>query len=159
VNRGFGGNNAFGGLHALTIHHRATDNIPIIGDPLVPYYIPASWDAVFDAAQAMPLGGRIYSQFARDLSPDYVVKIVPTPPAQRKAFYRYRINRDGKISARELYSTPGIGKNHWLKSTAPAYHRAAPGKPAGWGRYLVRIQEGERAGWLVDAVYSREVEP
>lgn len=159
VDRGYGGGNHFRGLHALTVHHRPQDQIPIIGDPLVPYYIASSWDAVFDAAQAMPLGGRIYSQFARDLTPDYVVKIIPTPPATRKSFFRYKINASGHISSRELYSTPGIGKTHWLRSTAPVYASAAPGKPRGWSRYLVRILEGERSGWLVDAVYSREVEP
>lgn len=47
VNAGFGGGNSFIGGHAITVHVSA--GAPVIGDPLVPYYIRATWSAIWRA--------------------------------------------------------------------------------------------------------------
>lgn len=155
IERGFGGGNSFDGLHDITVHARSTDLIPVIGDPLVPHYIPASWDAVFDAAEAIP-GIPIYSQFTRDLTPDYQWTLRPASSARRIGFFRYRLDGNGHISGRMLFYTGGI---YHKRCTTPRAHVAAPGKPAKWSRQLVTLTEGKHEGWIVDAQYAKEINP
>jgi hypothetical protein len=139
----------FSGAHALTVHARATDGIPIIGDPLVPHYVAASWDAIFDAAEALT-GGRVYSQFTRDLTPDYHWVCRPTGSAVFRAFRRF--SSDGRVLG--THTTRGMD----VPCTPPRY---VPGTKRRPGRYLVQlvIPGKPRNGWFVSAQFAEEIIP
>ena len=138
VDRGF--LSGFRGSHAITVHARAIDNSPVIGDPLVSHYVVASWDAIFDAAQSLT-GGWVYTQMTRDLTPDYKARV---PPGR---FFRYFLNSRGTITRRESTRTDGFGAT----CTPPRYH------PGVYARQLVQLTSGSRKGWWISADYAREV--
>lgn len=146
VNRGF--LSGFRGAHALTVH--ALD-VPVLGDPLVPYYVRCSWDALWDAADALiGLPGRANVSLTRDLTPDYRWTCRPNPPHDRRAFGRFRLE-DGRIVRRDMASTAGMS----VRCTAPRFYPW----PGHVGRSLVRITEGSRKGWWVDARFAEEMVP
>jgi len=143
----------FRGPHCITGHMRMSDKVAILGDPLVPKYLPSAWDALFDAAEAFA-DGRLLTQWTRDITPDYRVRIVPSlDGATVKAFYRYRVDASGRITSRALDHTSGIVR----RCSPPRYRSAAQGKPAIWSRQLVTITEGRRSGWIVDAQFAKEI--
>ncbi len=149
VSRGYGGDSSFSGAHALTVHARPIDNAPVIFDPLVPYGIAASWDAIFDAAEALT-GGHVYSQYTRDLTPDYHWVLHPVEPATFREFYRFA--SDGRILGK--YTTKGTD----VRCTVPKYVPAKGSRPA---RYLVQLVApgSNRNGWWVNARYAQEINP
>lgn len=157
VDRGFAGENRFRGGHALTVH--AEGNVPVIGDPLVPYYIRASWRAVWAAAEALVLtpggltvgdlpGDRAYATFTRDVTREYRVSIHPKPPAKRQAYWVYRV-KDDEIIGRVASATRGF-------SAACTQAREYPwrGHPP---KSLVRIKDGSAAGRWVASGWSKEI--
>ena len=146
VSRGYGGSNGFRGSHDITLHCRPGDPTPIIGDPLVPYYIRSSWDAVLDAAQAVTASGLLFLSYTRDLIPEYHCPIKPTPPETLERFYVYSVS-NGVITGRKADATRGFDAT----CTAPRYF---PGVHA---RRLVRLLGGAREGKYVDARRAREV--
>lgn len=151
VNRGF--LSGFRGGHALTVHTNAGQpDVPVIGDPLVPNYVRCSWDAIFDAAEALT-GGRIYAQFTRDLTPDYVMSIPEGQP-----FRRFHLNDNGRIVRTSWHES---SSNVTRSCSVPRYHAAAAGKPKRWSRQLVQIHApgGGRDGWWVSAKWARELNP
>lgn len=151
VNRGF--LEGFRGGHALTVHTLVGQpDLPVLGDPLVDHYVRASWDALFDAAEALT-GGRIYSQFTRDLTPDYHARI-----PHGEEFAQFVLNAAGEIT-RVIRHVSMNGA--YQRCTPPRYHSSASGKPKGWARQLVQITEpGEkRHGWWVSAKYAKEIIP
>lgn len=152
VNRGWGGGSSFTGAHDITVFTRETEpDVPILFDSLVPRLQRISWDAAFDAAEA--LTGAIYAQFTRDLTPDYHAVIVPTPPANTRPFYRYLLDDMGQIRGSQLVSTGGIDKD----CSVPRYH---PSTTSGIsGRYLVMFTEGAHKGWYVNAKFAKERNP
>jgi hypothetical protein len=93
-------------------------DVPVIGDPLVPHYVRASWDAIFDAAEALT-GGRIYAQFTRDLTPDYRVTI-----DRGAAYRRFHLNDNGRI-ARVSHHVAQADATR--PCSVPRYHAAAAG--------------------------------
>lgn len=139
----------FTGAHAITVHARPIDSIPVIGDPLVPHYVPASWDAIFDAAEALT-GGRVYTSFTRDLTPDYRWVCRPTGTATIRAFRRF--TADGRVVG--TYHTRGMA----VDCTPPRY---VPGVGRRPGRYLVQlvIPGKRRNGWFVSAQFASEIQP
>lgn len=107
VDRGFfpGG---FRGPHDLTVHALPDDpGVPILGDPLVPHYVRAGWDALFDACEALT-GGRIYSQLTRDTTPDYRLVITPRPGQTQRTFYLYTLDDAGRVLRRTRHQTTGL---------------------------------------------------
>jgi hypothetical protein len=146
VNRGYGGSSGFTGSHAITVHVRQADGAPIIGDPLVPYYYSASWDAVLDAAQAVTNLGYIFGSFTRDLTKDWLARVQPRPGAERRVFYRY-IVENGRITGRVRHRTEGFSAS----CTAPRTYSGTYTRP------LVRLTEGSRHDWYIHADYAREV--
>ncbi len=142
----------FSGAHALTVHARPIDHIPVIGDPLVAHYVAASWDAIFDAAEALT-GGRIYSSFTRDLTPDYHWVLKPVKPATIRAFAKYAVT-NGKITGAAKRYTHGTD----VRCTPPRYF---PGDAKHKARYLVQLVApgSNRDGWYVDARYAEEIIP
>lgn len=150
VNRGF--LDGFRGGHALTVH--ALD-VPVIGDPLVAHYVRASWDVIWDAAEALT-GGYIYAQFTRDLTLDYRWVLAPKPPATVRVFNHF-IVKDGRIARIEKATTRGTH----VKCTVPRYVRGKAGAPAYWSRYLVQLVAPGHArdGWYVDARWAEELNP
>lgn len=153
VNRGFGGTSGFRGGHDLTVHTAiGFPDIPVLGDPLVPYYIRASWDALFDAAEAFA-NGRIYAQFTRDLTPDYAVTI-----DTGTEYRRFHLNDNGRI-VRVSRHVAALSPTR--PCSVPRYHGAAAGKPTRWGRQLVQIHAPGhvRDGWWVSARWASEVNP
>lgn len=150
VNRGF--LDGFRGGHAFTVH--AVDGVPVIGDPLTPHYVRASWDAIFDAAEALT-GGRIYSQFTRDLTPDYHWVCKPVPPATVRGFYRYLLDANGRIThPLEKHYTRGRD----LRCSPPKWHGSTGRFP---GRMLVQITapNSQKNGWFVNAGLAKEIIP
>ena len=147
VDRGYGGSSGFRGAHDITVHARATDLAPIIGDPLVPYYFASTWDAVLDAAQAVTATGYIYASFTRDTTKDYRASVTPRTGQTRRQFARYYLNSDGTIRSREMHVTSGFSAS----CTPPRYHAGA------YARQLVQLTSGTRKGWWISAVYAREV--
>jgi hypothetical protein len=146
VQRGFGGDSDFGGSHDITVFARENEpDQPVMFDSLVPYLQRVSWDAVFDAAEA--LTGRIYAQFTRDLTPDYHAVI----PAGK--FYTYRLDNLGRIVGSTLRKTDGINR----KCSVPRYHPSATNGIS--GRYLVQMLEGNYLGKFVNARFAEELEP
>lgn len=145
VDRHYGGSSGFRGAHDITLHVRLTDLAPIIGDPLVPYYYAATWDAVLDAAQAVTSSGDIYASFTRDLTKDYRAVVHPTPPATRKVFYRY-IVENGRITGRVRHRTEGFSAT----CTAPRTYSGT------YTRSLVKLTSGSRRGYYINASYARE---
>lgn len=143
VDRGYGGSSGFRGAHDITIHARATDLAPIIGDPLVHYYYAATWDAVLDAAQAVTTTGYIFASFTRDLTDDYRVSVHP----DTGRFYRYFLNANGSIVSRKWSRTGGFS----AACTPPKLHRGE------WTKGLVQLTSGSRKGWWINARYAREV--
>jgi hypothetical protein len=148
VNRGY--LTGFLGAHRLTVHARLLDGAPVIGDPLVSHYVPSTWDAVFDAAQATTPSGIIFAQFSRDLTPDYRAIVKPSSGG-RIAFFQYHL-KDGRITGRTRSYTGGFSamctRPMWTPSDIPVL-----------ARRLVRLTTGSRAGWYVDARYAAEVYP
>ena len=154
VDKGFGGGNGFRGGHAITVHFDGT--APIIGDPLVPYYIRTGWSALYAAAGALVINtsgtklgyGRANVSLTRDLTPDYRVRIAPTY-GDRVAFWQYLLGADGKAYARSRAYTGGFSAT----CTPPRW------VPGPFARSLVRLTSGSRAGQYVDARYAEEVIP
>ena len=146
VDRGYGGSNGFRGAHDITVHCNPGDDTPVIGDPLVPYYIRSTWDAVLDAAQAVTASGYIFCSFTRDLIPEYHCPIKPDPGEGLERFYTYTV-KNGVITGRKPDATKGFD----ARCTAPRYY---PGVHA---RRLVRLLGGAREGKYVDARRAREV--
>ena len=135
----------FRGAHAITVHARPIDSAPVIGDPLDTHYVVTSWDAVWDAAEALVHSfapGKVYAQFTRDLTPDYRA-VIPAGP-----MYRY-IVKDGRITGRVAYRIAG-----WNRTCTPP--RYVPGK---YARQLVMLTSGPHKGWYVNARYAHEVQP
>ena len=155
VNRGFV--TGFAAGHAITVHNREIDNTPVSGDPLVPHYIPLSWDALWDAAESFTHSfapGKVYTQFTRDLTPDYRINIKPTPPARAVTFYQFFINAKGQIARKPVpHTTTGINK----VCTRPTWHGSVvQGVP---GRKLVQFRTARGTLMWVDARYAYEVYP
>lgn len=152
VDRGYGGGNGFRGAHDITLHARAIDNTPVIGDPLVPYYIPATWDAVLDAAQAVTASGLLFVSYTRDLTPDYAVRVRPSAGYDRVSFVHYTLDKAGRITGRARAYTGGFSAT----CTPPKWH-SGTGKIA--GRSLVQLTSGSRTGWWISAKYAKEIVP
>lgn len=154
VNRGFA--TGFSGGHAVTVHHRPIDNLPVIGDSLVPHYYVVSWDALGDAAESFTSRfepGAIYAQFTRDLTPDYRINIKPKPPAKAVSFDQFVLNAKGHIARRIPHTTRGINK----PCTVPTWHDSdISGVP---GRKLVQFKTARGTLMWVDARYAYEVYP
>lgn len=154
VDKGFGGSHGFRGGHAITVHFDGT--APIIGDPLVPYYIRTGWAALYQAAGALVINtdgtrlgyGRVNVSLTRDLTPDYLAVITPTY-GDRVAFWQYLLNTRGEAYARSRAYTGGFS----ARCTPPRW------TPGPFARSLVRLTSGSRAGWYVDARYAEEVTP
>lgn len=155
VNRGFA--TGFMGAHAITVHARDIDNLPVIGDPLVSHYYAVSWDALGDAAESLTHSfdpGKVYTQFTRDLTPDYRVRIMPTPPYKVVTFYQFFLNAKGQIARKPVPHTIG-GLNK--PCTRPSWHGSVvTGVP---GRKLVQFKTPKGTLMWVDARYSYEVYP
>lgn len=153
VDRGFGGSSGFRGSHAITVHARMTDLSPVIGDPLVPYYYAASWDAILDAAEAVTPSGLLYVSFTRDLTVDYRVSVHPDPGKRRKKFLRYFVDGDGRITGRKASYTTGFSAT----CTAPRMHTGSVQTRNGRvavARELVKLTSGSRDEWWINAVYA-----
>ncbi len=141
VDRGYGGSSGFRGSHAITLHIRSTDLAPIIGDPLVPYYYAASWDAVFDAAQAVTNTGYIYCSFTRDLTADYTFRV----PADRR-YLQYYVTA-GRITKRiRRYTENGFSGT----CTPPRMHTGV------YTRELVQITSGAHEGRWISSYYAEK---
>jgi hypothetical protein len=152
VTRGFGAGSDFRGGHAETVHVLPGEpDVPVLGDPLVPHYIRASWDAVFDAAEAFArpfTPGRVYAQFTRDLTPDYRVAI-PMP-----RFVQYVLNAKGHIVKRRGHN---ISAPIHKPCTPPSWHVS---DIAGVGsRSLVQFTTNAGTRMWVDARYAKEIYP
>lgn len=157
VNRGFGGPSRFGGGHDVTIFTReAEPDVPILFDSLVPYLQRISWDAAFDAAEALT-GGRIYAQFTRDLTPDYRAVIQPFAGDDRRRFRRFFLDDQGRIRGSERHTTRGLTS----RCSAPRYH--GPATKRNTGRYLVQLLEDPAGqgnkGWFINAAFAEELNP
>lgn len=152
IARGYGGSSRFAGAHDITLHARDTDNAPVIGDPLVPYYIPSTWDAVLDAMQAVTASGYLFASFTRDLTPDYRAVVHPKPPAKRVSFVHYTLDAKGRIKGRARAYTGGFSAT----CTPPKWHS---GTGAIAGRSLVQLTSGSRRGWWISSKYAAEVIP
>lgn len=147
VERGYGGSSGFRGSHAITVRIRQTDLVPIIGDPLVPYYYAASWDAVLDAAQAVTNTGYIFASFSRDLTKDWMVRVQPRPGTTRRVFLRYLVDSRGRTTGRTRHRTTGFSAS----CTPPRTHTGV------YTRELVQLTSGSRKGWWISSTYAREV--
>jgi hypothetical protein len=146
----------FRGGHDITVFTReAEPDQPLMFDSLVPSIVRVSWDAVFDAAEALT-GGLIYAQFTRDLTPDYRWVLKPTPPATVRVFNHF-IVEDGRIARIEKATTRGTD----VVCTPPKYVPAKAGKPAVWSRYLVQLVAPghHRDTWWTDARWAEEQKP
>lgn len=141
VDRGMGGSNGFRGAHDVTVHCNPGDSTPVIGDPLVPYYIRSSWDAVLDAAQAVTASGLIFASFTRDLIPEY--RVVMSGPD--RSFWRYFLD-SGQANRRTVSRTDGFS----AACTPPRYF------PGRYARRLVQLTTGSRKGWWIDARWAEE---
>ena len=150
INRGYGGGASFAGKHDITLHARAIDFAPVIGDPLVPRYYPATWDAVLDAMEAVTAGNYLFASFTRDLTPDYRAEVKPKAGTSKKRFARYRLNSTGVIVDYEYAYTGGFS----AACTPPKYHSSAIGIT---GRRLVQLTTGSRKGWWINGAYAEEV--
>lgn len=156
VNRGFV--NGFTGDHAITLHTASDPEVPILGDPLITSYVRLSWDAVLDAANVFALRAgygseEVLSQFTRDLTPDFRIRIVPTAPAKAVKFIRFFVNSSGQIVRRKQHITGGTRQ----PCSPPVWYSSKiPGVP---GRRLVTIMAGKFEGFRVDARYAHEVYP
>lgn len=152
LERGMGGNSGFRGGHSITVHVRPIDNEPVIFDPLVPYGIRATWDALFDAAEACPgAGGRINTLWTRDLTPDYHAVVRPDRGFDERRFAHFLV-RDGEIVDSRTDTTRGFD----VDCTPPRYF---PNKAGGKGRLLVQLTEGKRQGWYLDDRWAKEKNP
>lgn len=149
VARGYGGSHGFTGAHDITVHCKPGDATPVIGDPLVPYYIRSTWDAVLDAAQAVTGSGLIFSSFTRDLIPEYRVNVQPKAGYDRLSFVRYHLDSLGRIASRARYTSGGFTAT----CTPPRYFTGTNGIS---GRRLVRLTSGSREGWYISANWSEE---
>jgi hypothetical protein len=152
VDRGYGGGNGFRGAHDITIHARAIDNAPVIGDPLVAHYMPSTWDAVLDAAEAVTASGLLFVSYTRDLTPDYRVVVKPRPGYDKVSFVRYLLDDAGRIIARRRRYTFGFAGT----CSVPKFHS---GVSPITGRRLVQITSGLRKGWWVSANWAEEIIP
>lgn len=150
VNRGYSGGNSFGGGHALTAHY---DGSLWLGDPLVPNYIRADWDALWDAAAALEVNrfgdtvgaGKANVQFTRDVTASWQVKFGLT--LRRRSFWRYYV-LDGHIVTRTEEGTHGWS----APCTPPRWY------PGPFERSLVKVMgDGSRSGWYIDSRYAKEV--
>lgn len=155
VNRGFA--TGFMGGHAITVHNREIDNIPVAGDPLVNHYFALSWDALWDAAESFVRDfapGKVYTQFTRDLTPDYRVRIMPTPPYRAVTFEQFFLNAKGQIARKPVpHTITGLNK----PCTRPMWHGSVvTGVP---GRKLVQFRTNKGTLMWVDARYAYEVYP
>jgi hypothetical protein len=150
VDRGFA--TGFRGSHDVTLFVRDTEpDQPLLFDSLVPTITRVSWDVAFDAAETLT-GGRIYAQFTRDLTPDYHAVIKPTAGHTLRPFYRFLLDANGRITGTSLSHTKGTDQ----RCSVPAFHSGSNGIA---GRYLVRLSEGPRAGWYVNAKFAEELNP
>lgn len=152
VDRGYGGSNGFRGAHDITLHARAIDNVPVIGDTLVPYYIPSSWDAVFDAMQAVTSADWMFASFSRDLTPDYRAVVKPRAGYDRLRFGHFQLDANGVIVSYRYAYTGGFS----AKCTPPKFHSGSHGIA---GRKLVQLTTGSRAGWWINGKYAVEQIP
>lgn len=146
VDRGMGGSNGFRGAHDVTVHCNPGDSTPVIGDPLVPYYIRSTWDAVLDAAQAVTPSGLLFTSFTRDLIPEYRVHIPGGSDGGSRRFWRYYMDANGSVNRRAISSTRGFT----ARCTPPRYY------PGRYARQFVRLTDGSRAGWWIDARFASE---
>jgi hypothetical protein len=154
IDRGYGGGNHFGGGHDITVHARPIDMVPVIFDPLVPHGIPASWDAIWDAAEYYVEGfapGKVYTQYTRDLTPNFEVVIVPPAGKRAQTFIQFILDANGRIYRRKQHTTGGLRRPCTPKTWHPSVIKGVP------GRYLVMITEGRFKNMWVDARYSHEV--
>jgi len=146
LDRGYLRSHPFGGAHDITVHCNPDDPTPVLGDPLVPFYQRASWDAILDAAQAVSGSGHLFASFTRDVIPEYAVRIHPRPGFDSQRFLRYFLT-NGTIRERKGYYTEGFSAT----CTAPRWHG---GKYPGM---LVQLTSGSRKGWYVAAGWAQEV--
>lgn len=155
VDRGLGGGNGFRGGHSITVH--AIAGIPYIGDPLVARYLRATWDPIWDAAEAFS-DGWVRAQYTRDLTPDYRAILVPVPPAQTIRFAFYNV-KDGRIVP------GGEGTSYtWVVTKGSGRPRCTTPRRVRWGtssKYvpLVQLIEGAHSGKWVHAQYAQELVP
>lgn len=151
VDRGFV--SGFRGGHDITVFTRDTEpDQPVMFDSLKTSLTRVSWDAVFDAAEALA-GGRIYAQFTRDLTPDYHMSI---PEGQ--SFRRFHLSDVGEIVRVSWHKS---GSDVWRPCSVPRYHGATAGKPKRWSRQLVQIHAPghPRDGWWISARWAEEMNP
>src|SRR6185295_11640527 len=136
---GFGGTNGFRGPHAVVVRTMPGDDVPVIGDPLTPFWVRAGWPTIFAAAAGIAGLGRMNAMFTRDLIPEYAVSIEPTGGHRRREFRAF-IVKGGRIIRREVAVTSGGGINR--PCTPPRFYP--------WtghvGRSLVRIKGGNHDG-------------
>lgn len=152
VDAGLGGGSKFGGGHAITAH---TDPAGVLldGDPLVPHYMPMAWSDLWAAATAFTrsIGTTgVYALWTRDVTVSYRAVIHPAPPATRKPFWIYELDRaTGLITGRS---------RHWTRGMSAACTPPAPHSWPGIGtRQLVKLTSGGLRGEWVDARYAIEV--
>lgn len=148
VDRGMGGASPFRDGHAVTVHPRPEDLLPLGGDPLVDHYIAYSWPALWAAAGLIAGAGKVNVMFTRDLLPSYEATIRPTPPHKRREFNVFHV-KNGVIVRREQDVTTGFS----VRCSPPKWHRW-PGPRQ--GRSLVKLLEGKREGLYVRSDWADE---
>lgn len=136
----------FTGGHAVTVH--SVGSVPVLGDPLVPYYVRAGWKTLWSAASAL-IGapGRANVSFTRDLTPDYRVS-VPTG----SEFVVFTVTNNVIAGSHQTTTPGGIHQT----CTVPRWYDW-PGPRV--GRRLVQITSGERKGQFIHAKWAYEVQP
>jgi hypothetical protein len=147
VDHGYGGNSSFRGGHAITVHTNPGDPTPVIGDPLVPHYMRASWSVIWKAAAGITGSGRANAMFTRDLIPEYEATIEPSEGHLIREFHVFHIAK-GRIVRREVNATRGF--------TRPC----SPPRFYPWtghvGRSLVELLAGDRKGLYVRSEWAKE---
>ena len=152
---GYGEEKPFGAGHAIIAGYRQTDKVPIIGDPLISYWMPLEkWSHLFEAAGQLVIRprtgerlgyGRVYAAFTRDV---YSVS-VPTPvPSHYNAFFEagsfwlYTVV-NGVITKREA-------RRFEQDTSAPCTAATFFPWPGNTQRRLARILKGVLAGSYVE---------
>jgi hypothetical protein len=148
VDHGYGGPSTFRGTHEITVHCNPGDPTPVIGDPLVPHYMRASWSVIWRAAAGITGAGRVNAMFTRDLIPEYTATIRPTPPATQRRFHVFHVTA-GRIVRREVNVTRGFTR----PCTPPRFYPW----PGHAGRSLVELTAGDRKGLYVRSEWAKEV--
>lgn len=151
VDHGMAGNNRFRGSHEIAVRVRATDGVPLFGDPLVPQWTVGSWGALWQAAGKIAGQGRVNAMFTRDLTADYEVDIDPTEGHVIRAFRTF-IVKDGIILRRDPNPATTSGGGVHRPCTAPHWYPWSKHV----GRSLVQIIGGHHDKEFVLSHWARQ---